>query len=130
VSACRWCRSASRRSMVRPSSAAKASRRAAELIAAQFDTIAAAAEGCDAPVATGLALFVARSVAEKLGIRHYVYATFCPIVLPSPHHAPPTLAGEQFPPDVTDNRVLNDLDTQGWNAQFGAAINTHRASIG
>jgi vancomycin aglycone glucosyltransferase len=29
-------------------------RRAAELVAAQFDTVAAAAEGCDAPVATGV----------------------------------------------------------------------------
>ena len=28
-------------------------RRAAELVAAQFDTVAAAAEGCDAPVVTG-----------------------------------------------------------------------------
>ena len=30
------------------------SRRAAELVAAQFDTVAAAAEGCDALVATGV----------------------------------------------------------------------------
>ena len=47
------------------------------MIAAQFDTVAAAAEGCDALVATGLmpAAAGARSVAEKLGIR-YVYATF------------------------------------------------------
>ena len=29
-------------------------RRAGELVAAQFDTVAAAAEGCDAPVATGV----------------------------------------------------------------------------
>jgi vancomycin aglycone glucosyltransferase len=29
-------------------------RRAAELVAAQFDTVAAAAEGCDALVATGV----------------------------------------------------------------------------
>ena len=30
--------------------------RTAELVAAQFDTVAAAAEGCDAPVATGVTL--------------------------------------------------------------------------
>jgi vancomycin aglycone glucosyltransferase len=35
-------------------SAADLSRRVAELAAAQFDTVAAAAEGCDAPVATGM----------------------------------------------------------------------------
>ena len=52
-------------------------RRAAEFIAAQFDTVAAAAEGCDALVATGMSPAASRaSVAEKLGIR-YVYASFC-----------------------------------------------------
>ncbi len=37
-----------------PPSAADLPRRAAELVAAQFDTVAAAAKGCDALVATGL----------------------------------------------------------------------------
>ena len=37
-----------------PPTAADLPRRAAELIAAQFDTVAAAAEGCDALVATGV----------------------------------------------------------------------------
>ncbi|MGH3889516.1 MAG: glycosyltransferase, partial [Pseudonocardiaceae bacterium] len=114
-----------------PPSVADVPRLAAELIAAQFDKLAAAAEGCDALVATGLmpAAAGARSVAEKLGI-HSVYASHCPIFLPSPHHPPQPLPGRPFPPDVTDNRVLNDLDVQSYNALFGAALNTHRASIG
>jgi vancomycin aglycone glucosyltransferase len=37
-----------------PRSAADLPPRAAELVAAQFDTVAAAAEECDAPVATGV----------------------------------------------------------------------------
>ena len=37
-----------------PPSAADLPRRAAELVAAQFDTVAVAAEGCDALVATGV----------------------------------------------------------------------------
>jgi vancomycin aglycone glucosyltransferase len=118
-------------SMVRPSSAADASRRVSEL-AALFDTVAAAAEGCDALLATGFAHFASRSVAEKLGIP-YVYATFCPFLLPSPHHAPPLAAllpGQPFPPEVTDNRVLWDLNAQSFNALHGEALNTHRASIG
>jgi vancomycin aglycone glucosyltransferase len=118
-------------SMVRPSSAADASRRVSEL-AAQFDPVAAAAEGCDALLATGLAHFASRSVAEKLGIP-YVYATFCPFLLPSPHHAPPPAAllpGRPFPPEVTDNRVLWDLNAQSFNALHGEALNAHRASIG
>ena len=50
-----------------------------ELIAAQFDTVADAAEDCDALVATKLLPTAAgaRSAAEKLGI-HYVYASYHP----------------------------------------------------
>ncbi|GDY68095.1 glycosyl transferase [Streptomyces avermitilis] len=117
-------------SMVRPSSSADASRRVSEL-AAQFDPVAAAAEGCDALLATGLAHFASRSVAEKLGIP-YVYATFCPFILPSPHHAPPAvlLPGQSLPPKVTDNRTLWDLNAQTFNTLHGAALNAHRTSIG
>ena len=69
--------------MATPPSTADLPRRAAELIAAQFDKLAAAAEGCDALVGTGLmpAVAGARSVAEKLGIRS-VYVSYCPIFLP------------------------------------------------
>jgi vancomycin aglycone glucosyltransferase len=106
-------------------------RRAAELIAEQFDRLPAAAEGCDALVATGLFPVAAsvQSVAEKLGIR-YVFAAYCPIFLPSPHRRPQPLPGRPLPPDVTDPRVLNDLDIQNYRALFGGALNTHRASIG
>jgi len=112
-------------------SVADVPRRAAELIAEQFDKLPAAAAGCDALVATGLfpVAASAQSVAEKLGIR-YVFAAYCPIFLPSPHHPPHPLPGRPLPPDVTDNQVLNDLDIQNYNALFGEALNTHRASIG
>ena len=106
-------------------------RRAAALVATQFDAVAAAAEGADAIVAGGVtpAAAAARAVAEKLGIR-YVYATYCPVWLPSPHHRPLGLPGRPFPPEVTDTRALWDLEAQGMNAVFGAPLNTHRASIG
>jgi vancomycin aglycone glucosyltransferase len=115
----------------RPPSAADAPRRAAELIAAQFDKIPAAAEGCAALVATGLFPVAAgaRSVAEKLGIP-YVYVNYCPTFLPSPHALPQPPPGQQLPPDVTDHRVLNDLVVQSYNALFSAPLNTHRAAIG
>lgn len=102
---------------------------AAELVAAHFDTIGAAAEGCDALVATGLMPAGARSVAEKLGIR-YVYGCFHTLELPSPHRSPSSRPGPPLPPDVTDNRVLWGLDAQKLNALYGGALNTHRASIG
>ncbi|TDD53218.1 glycosyltransferase [Nonomuraea terrae] len=106
-------------------------RRAAELIAGQLDVVLAAAEGCDVLVATGMmpAAAGARSVAEKLGIR-CVHATFQQLTLPSPHHPPLAYPGRPFPPDVTDNRVLWELDAQSINALFGTALNAHRTSIG
>ncbi|GGR09899.1 glycosyltransferase [Streptomyces netropsis] len=112
-------------------SAADVPRRGAALVAAQFDTVAAAAEGCDALVASGLVpvAAAARSVAEKLGIR-YVYASYQPFTLPSPHYRPLPRPGGPFPPEVTDNRVLWDLDAQSVNALFGEAVDTHRASVG
>jgi vancomycin aglycone glucosyltransferase len=106
-------------------------RLAAELMAVQFDKLATAAEGFDALVATGLlpAAASARSVTEKLGIR-YVYAAYCPVFLPSPHHPPTPFPGRPFPPEVTDNRVLWDLNAQVANELFGEALNIRRASIG
>ena len=114
-----------------PPSAADLPRRAAELVAAQFDKVAAAAEGCHALLATGVmpAAASARSVTEKLGIR-YVYASFQQLTLPSPHHPPLAYPGRPFPPEVTDNRVLWNLDAQNINELFGAALNTHRVAIG
>ncbi|TVL90297.1 glycosyltransferase [Streptomyces sp. SAJ15] len=116
---------------VTPGSAAGLAQRAADLMAAQFDTVAAAAEGCDALVATGPlpATAGARSVAEKLGVR-YVHASHQPVSLPSPYRRPPARRGRPLPPDATDNRALWDLDAQIANTMFGEELNTRRASIG
>ncbi|WP_307624024.1 glycosyltransferase [Streptomyces sp. V3I7] len=105
--------------------------RAAELIADQFATLVAAAEGCDVLVATGVmpAAAGARSVAEKLGIPS-VSVTFQQLTLPSPHHPPLAYPGRPFPPEVTGNRTLWDLDARSIDALFGAALNTNRASLG
>lgn len=105
--------------------------RAAELIATQFEAVTAAAQGCDVLLATGMfpTAAGALSVAEKLGIRS-VYAAFQKISLPSPHHRPLAYPGRPFPPEVTDNRVLWDLDSQSVNALFGEALNTNRVANG
>lgn len=57
-----------------------AARFSAEAIDTQFDQVPAAAEGCDAVVASGVlaAAVSVRSVAEKLDIP-YFYACHCPI---------------------------------------------------
>lgn len=111
-----------------PPSAAELSRYRSALVDAQFDVFPTAADGCDALVVAGLAQIGARSVAESLGIR-YVYTCYAAVNLPSPHHAPPPRPGWPEPP-ATDNRTLWELDADNVNAQFGAALNAHRAAIG
>lgn len=116
--------------LTEPSQESETAQRAAEL-AAQFDAVAAAAEGCDVLLATGLAHFSSRSAAEKLGIP-YVYATFSPLILRSHHQPPPAmlLPGQSFPPGVTDNRALWDLHARTLTDLYGGALNAHRASVG
>jgi vancomycin aglycone glucosyltransferase len=114
-----------------PLSEARLRRHVDDVVAEQFGTVAEAARGCDALVATGLlpAAAGARSVAEKLGL-HYVYASYHPTDLPSPHHPPRSLQSAPLPPHLIDNRVLWDLDARNVNALFGATLNGHRAAIG
>ena len=103
---------------------------AAGVIAGQANAVAVAAEGCDVLVAAGLttATAGAQAVSEKRGIR-YMYAAYAPCYLPSPYYPPLRLHGPA-PPDVTDNRVLWELNAQGMNAVFGAPVNAYRASLG
>ncbi|WP_433260490.1 glycosyltransferase [Actinosynnema sp. CS-041913] len=112
----------------KPPTAEDAFRLARELVAARFDTLGAAAEGCDALVAGGLMPAGARDVAEKLGIR-YVYACFQLFGLPSRHFAPGARPGRQSPRE-TDNRALWEQDAQRVNGLYRAALNSHRAAIG
>jgi vancomycin aglycone glucosyltransferase len=92
------------RAWERPPTAEERQRRVADFIAAQYETVAATAAGCDAIVATAMSQFVGPSVAEELGIP-YRYVLFCP-------------------------DVLDGLDGRGFDELFGEPINTHRASIG
>jgi len=78
-------------------------------VATQFTTIQEAARGCDVVVGCGALQVAARSVTELLGIR-YFHVHYCPITLPSPHHA--ALYADQ------------------WDGVWGPAINEHRVSLG
>ncbi|GAB2845659.1 glycosyltransferase [Actinoallomurus bryophytorum] len=113
----------------RPPSAKDAFRLAPELVAARFETLTTAAEGCDVLLATGLMPAGARDVAEKLGIR-YVCACFHTAGLPSRHFPPGARPGKPSPREETDNRVLWQQDAQRVNALYGEALNGHRAAIG
>ena len=101
-------------------------------VTTQFQTIAAAAQGCDVIVAATALQIAARSVAESMGIP-YVFVAYCPIVLPSPHHAPPPLPplpGQTSAPVTTDNRERWARDAERFSNLFGAALNSHRVSLG
>ncbi|WP_181773578.1 glycosyltransferase [Amycolatopsis pittospori] len=104
---------------------------AAALIADQFEAITKAAEGCDAMVVTGMlpAAAGALSVAEKLAVKA-VSVTFQQLTLPSPHHEPLAYRGKPFPPEVTGNRDLWDLDARTIEELFGDALNTSRVAEG
>ena len=100
-------------------------------VTAQFETIAAAARDCDVLVGATALQVAAPSVAESMGIP-YVFAAYCPAVLPSPRHAPPVLAalGEAPPPESPDYSGLWVRDAQRWNATWGPFINARRTSLG
>jgi vancomycin aglycone glucosyltransferase len=99
----------------------------------QFETVAAAARGCDVIVAATALQIAARSVAETMEIP-YVFTAYCPAVLPSPHHAPPPmppLPGEPAPaPGTADNLALWARDGARFNSLFGPVLNAHRSSLG
>jgi vancomycin aglycone glucosyltransferase len=106
--------------------------RTAAAVAMQFEIVGRAAVGCDLIVAATFLQIAARSIAEAMSIP-YVFVAYCPVVLPSPHHAPPPL-----PPipartksrTPIDNRTLWTREAQRFNDLFGPSLNSHRASIG
>jgi vancomycin aglycone glucosyltransferase len=98
-------------------------------VATQFETVAEAARGCHVIVAATALQIAARSVAEMMGIP-YVFAAYCPRVLPSPYHAPLPLPGQAPPPATADNGELWARNAERFDETFGAALNSHRASLG
>ncbi len=100
-------------------------------VAAQFQTISAAARDCDAVVGATALQIAAPAVAERMGIP-YVFAAYCPAVLPSPHHAPPVLLmrGDTPASATADYQELWIQDARCWNATWGDLLNSHRASLG
>jgi vancomycin aglycone glucosyltransferase len=104
---------------------------AAQVMAAQYEAISAAARGCDVMVATGLfsSVAAAQAVAEKLGMR-YVHAAYCPMFIPSPYSRPFEFPSHPYPAGETNNPILWDKNVQVMNDLFGEALNSLRISIG
>ncbi|WP_027345226.1 glycosyltransferase [Hamadaea tsunoensis] len=113
----------------RPPSAQDAFQLAAALVAARFETLPGAAEGCDVILATGLMPAGVRDVADKLGIR-YELAAFQVYGLPSKVFKPGGRPGKQSSPDETDLDVLWQEDADRVYELYGRPLNEHRAAIG
>ncbi|MBW8770077.1 MAG: glycosyltransferase family 1 protein [Gemmatimonadetes bacterium] len=99
-------------------------------VATQFATIAQAAEGCDVIVGATALQIAAPSIAEQMGVP-YVFASYCPAVLPSPRHAPPVLGwlGDK-PVTMPDYSELWAQDAQRWNAMWLPLLNAQRGMLG
>jgi vancomycin aglycone glucosyltransferase len=100
-------------------------------VAVQFETIAAAAQDCDVIVGATTLQIAAPSVAEQMGIP-YVFAAYCPAVLPSSHHAPPVLPrlGDRPAPAAADYGELWAQDARRWNDMWGPPLDSHRTALG
>ncbi|WP_019634422.1 glycosyltransferase [Actinomadura atramentaria] len=113
----------------RPPTAQDAFRLAADLVAARFETLGAAAGDCDALLATGLMPAGARDVAELHGIP-YTMACFHTFGLPSRRFPPGRRPGRASDPAETDLKVLWREDAQRVTALYGPALDEHRAARG
>lgn len=102
---------------------------AAHSVRSQFPVLIEAARGCDSIVAAGALQIAARSVSETLGIP-YVFAAYCPAVLPSAMHPPPKMGthyAQSLPTET--NTSLWVEEEQSWNGLFRDALNEERAKL-
>jgi vancomycin aglycone glucosyltransferase len=111
----------------KPPTADDAVRFAAELVDARFDTLAAAADGCDVLLATGLMPAGAREVAETRGMP-YVFACLQTFGLPSRHYPPGAWPGVRAPEGEIQDRWAQHA--QRIHGMYGAPLNAHRAALG
>jgi vancomycin aglycone glucosyltransferase len=103
---------------------------AEESVRTQFRVIAEAAQGCNLIVAAGALQIAARSIAEAQNIP-YVFAAYCPAVLPSPKYPPPKTGGHHsYSLPESENLQLWKENEAEFNARFGATLNEERAKAG
>ncbi len=96
----------------------------------QFQVIGEAARGCDLLVGAGALQIALRSIAETQKIP-YVFAAYCPAVLPSSKYPPPKTGGS-YSHSLAEsvNEQLWNQNEQEFNARFGGALNEERAKLG
>ncbi len=115
---------------VLPPSEAQRQQLAVESVRTQFRVVGEAARGCDLIVGIAALQIAARSIAEARKIP-YVFAAYCPAVLPSAKYPPPRTGGS-YPQGLTEaeNLELWKQNEDEFNARFGSALNEERAKLG
>jgi len=103
---------------------------AVQAVRGQFQVIAEAARGCDLVVAAGALQIATRSIAELQKIP-YVFAAYCPAILPSSNYPPPKTGGHySYSLPEAENQQLWKENEQEFNERFGATLNEERAKAG
>lgn len=97
-----------------------------DLITDQFETIAAAGDGCDMIVGAGAHQYAARSIAALHDIP-CVIAVYAPVSLPSLDLPPP---GQEESAGPAVNQRLWEDTRRSWNARSLERVNTNRARLG
>jgi vancomycin aglycone glucosyltransferase len=107
-----------------------------ESVRAQFHVIGEAARDCDLIVAATALQFAARSIAEAQNIP-YVFAVYCPAVLPSSKYPPPSHGnagqtwGEHHSHSLSEEENLQLWEENEESFQkFAGALNEERTKIG
>src|SRR4030095_6080150 len=100
-----------------------------DLITDQFETLSAAADGCDVIVGAYAHQYAAPSIAEHAGIG-CVTAVYAPIALPSPDLAPPPTPGQaaDSAPATIAEKWRNTA--KAWNERALDRINHNRRRLG
>jgi vancomycin aglycone glucosyltransferase len=101
-----------------------------DLITNQFETIGAAAEGCDVIVGVNAHQYAAPSIAEHAGIG-CVTAVYAPVALPSPDLAPAPTTGQTIDlagPTSIEEQWRNAANV--WNERALERINRNRGRLG
>ena len=103
---------------------------AIQAVRGQFQVIAEAARGCDLIVAGGALQIATRSIAEMQKVP-YVFAAYCPAILPSPKYPPPKTGGHySYSLAEAVNQQLWKENEEEFNMRFGATLNEERAKAG
>ncbi len=102
---------------------------AEDMVRGQFQVIGEAARGCDLLVGAGALQIAMHSIAEAQNIP-YIFAAYCPAVLPSVRYPPPKMGGH-YPFDLpeAENLRLWQNDAAGFT-RFAASLNEERAKLG